>query len=67
MSNFDNKSGITSLQNQKKPKGQHLASILIEKFRNKFNVQLGKFGDLDFLDRMIVQEVNQLIQRGNLT
>ena len=38
MSTFDNRSGSTSLQNQKKPKGQQLASILIEKFRNKFNV-----------------------------
>lgn len=44
-----------------------MAQILIDKFRNKFNITYDKFGDLAYLEKIIIKEVNALIQRGNLT
>ena len=38
-----------------------------DKFRNKFNITYDKFGDLAYLEKLIIKEVNALIQRGNLT
>ena len=44
-----------------------MAQILIDKFRNKFNITYDEFGDLAYLEKLIIKEVNALIQRGNLT